>query len=372
MIAKSYEMKAYGVKTGTPIWEAIKLCPEGIYIKRDFRWYEVISRQMLSLLKEVSPLVEYYSIDEMFFDARELTRIYGEPIEHALFSLQEQIREQIGIPVSIGAAPTKTLAKLGSDAAKPYGCKVVSVEDRLFLKSQAVEELCGIGSRSAAKLHQAGIHTCEDYTNADRLQIRKMLTIKGEALWYELQGEPVQKLLPERPNRKAISRGGSIGKKTCDPEVVTAWLVRNTERLVEALRENQMNTESLTLSLEFSGVTGWSRTTKLPEPTSSFELLVNTAKRLLAQAPQVHITSHMHLIAEKLTPKKLVQKMLWNQSSAVTVSRENSEIEQLKQEINHKVGRFAVRSGETLALQGIYEDTANDYDICDVDGKLCF
>ncbi|MFK7779112.1 MAG: DNA polymerase V subunit UmuC, partial [Gimesia sp.] len=72
VIAKSYELKSYGVKTGHPIWEAKKLCPHAVFVKRDFHWYEVISRRMLGLLKTVSPQVEYYSIDEMFFDATEL------------------------------------------------------------------------------------------------------------------------------------------------------------------------------------------------------------------------------------------------------------------------------------------------------------
>ena len=69
VIAKSYEMKAVGVKTGEPIWEALVKCPEGIYIKRDFRWYEVLSRRMLDVVRELSPRVEYYSIDEFFFQA---------------------------------------------------------------------------------------------------------------------------------------------------------------------------------------------------------------------------------------------------------------------------------------------------------------
>src|SRR5437016_9870300 len=76
VIAKSYEMKALGVKTGMPIWESVKCCPEGIYVKRDFRWYEVISRQLLHLLQTVSPTVEYYSIDEMFFRAEQLAQVF--------------------------------------------------------------------------------------------------------------------------------------------------------------------------------------------------------------------------------------------------------------------------------------------------------
>ena len=115
VIAKSYEMKAKGVGTGEPIWEAVKKCPEGLYVKRDFRWYEVVSKEMLSFVREESPAVEYYSIDEFFF-----TVDAADPQRFAQ-SIRDRIRERIGVPVTIGVARTRTLAKLVSDLAKPFG-----------------------------------------------------------------------------------------------------------------------------------------------------------------------------------------------------------------------------------------------------------
>src|SRR4051794_32011672 len=90
VIAKSYEMKAAGVKTGTPIWDAKALCPDGVYVKRDFYWYEVLSRKMLGIVGTFSPRVEYYSIDEFFFRA--------EP--HAATAIRDHIRESAGLPVT--------------------------------------------------------------------------------------------------------------------------------------------------------------------------------------------------------------------------------------------------------------------------------
>src|SRR5207237_3889857 len=114
VIAKSYEMKAAGVTTGEPIWEAVVKCPDGLFIKRDFRWYEVISRQMLNIVKEYSPLVEYYSVDEFFMT------VDSDPHAFAL-SIQRAILERVRVPVTIGVARTKVLAKLVSDLAKPFG-----------------------------------------------------------------------------------------------------------------------------------------------------------------------------------------------------------------------------------------------------------
>lgn len=102
VIAKSYELKACGVKTGQPIWEVVPLCLEAIFVKRDFRWYEVLSKQMLGILQSVSPAVEYYSIDEMFFDARELPAVFRVPLAEAATALQQRVLSAVGIPVSIG------------------------------------------------------------------------------------------------------------------------------------------------------------------------------------------------------------------------------------------------------------------------------
>jgi nucleotidyltransferase/DNA polymerase involved in DNA repair len=345
VIAKSYEMKARGVKTGVPIWDAVKLCPEGIYVKRDFRWYEVISRQLLHILKSVSPTVEYYSIDEMFFDARGV-----DPQ-----ALQRCILDQVGVPVSMGVSRTKTLAKLISDTAKPFGCRVVREPD---LTQFAVDELTGIGERSRVKLAAHGIKTCQDLAQADRHLIRRLLTIKGEAIWWELHGEPVQPIVTKRPAHKCISRGGSIGAATDDRQVVIGWIVRNVERLVEELHHYRVVTGRLVLIIEAKTGDIFSSATPLT-PSASFKMLVSAAKLLFERMPAV-VVAAMHLLAEQLSRE--IQLTLFD--------TEPDEIE-IKEKINSKLGRFAVRSGETLFLD-VYGDTSNDFDICDVRGKMCF
>ena len=98
VIAKSYEMKAAGVKTGEPIWEALVKCPEGIYVKRDFRWYEVLSRRMLDMARELSPRVEYYSIDEFFFQA---VVGRGQTLQELALAIRDRIWDRIGVPVTV-------------------------------------------------------------------------------------------------------------------------------------------------------------------------------------------------------------------------------------------------------------------------------
>jgi nucleotidyltransferase/DNA polymerase involved in DNA repair len=146
VIAKSYEMKACGVKTGEPIWDAREKCPEGVYVKRDFRWYEVLSRQMLHAVREESPAVEYYSIDEFFFDAEPAP---GSSPQRLAEALRDHITEAAGVPVTVGVARSKALAKLVSDTAKPFGALALTDPDaeRALLGCLDVTEIIGIASR---------------------------------------------------------------------------------------------------------------------------------------------------------------------------------------------------------------------------------
>ena len=259
IIAKSYEMKAAGVSTGMPIWEARPICPNGVYLKRDFEWYELLSRKMLAIVQSLSPRVEFYSIDEFFFSAV----VDAQQVQQALI-------RGVGVPVSVGIAPTKTLAKLISDSVKPMGSGVIANDaDRQgLLHGKPVTEITGIARRSAERLAKHGITTCEQYANADRAFIRWLLTKRGEDLWWELNGTPVQPIMQTRPEHKFVSRGGSIGAASDDPARIQAFVVRNAERLVEALDHYRIVCDSITLSLLF---------TNCPERAARVSMLGSTA-----------------------------------------------------------------------------------------------
>lgn len=359
IIAKSYEMKAAGVVTGVPIWEAVPLCPNAVYVKRDFRWYEVLSRKMLAIVQAASPLVEFYSIDEQFFVVRESTLA-------AARTLQNEILRRVGIPVSIGIAPTKTLAKLISDSSKPFGCGVVldDYDRRRLLHNRPVEDITGIAQRSAKKLAAHGIRTCDQFAAADRAFIRWLLTKTGEDLWWELNGSPVIPLPVTQPHRKFISRGGSLGAASRDPERIKAFVVRNVERLVEALDYYKIGCDHLILSLLFADAPERSLRGSLLGSRADFDALSEAALHLLPHTwqPPTAYVHYMHVIAGGLCPRTRRQKSLFEQPC----------LEDIKRTINNSVGRFALRSGATLPLVNVYGDAANSYDICDIYGKSCF
>jgi nucleotidyltransferase/DNA polymerase involved in DNA repair len=190
VIAKSYEMKKAGVKTGEPIWEALPKCPQAVFIKRDFRWYEVLSRALLAVVREFSPRVEYYSIDECVFEAIPAP---GQSLQALAEALRAAIFQRVGVPVTVGIGRTRTVAKLIADTAKPFGALALTDPDgeRALLARLPVTEISGIAARRAARLAPYGITTCLDLAQAKRLLVRYLLTRAGEALWYELNGDPV-------------------------------------------------------------------------------------------------------------------------------------------------------------------------------------
>ena len=360
VIAKSYEMKAYGVSTGMPIWEAVPICPNGIYIKRDFTWYETLSRRMLAVVKEASPLVEYYSVDEMFFAVERPANIAE--------NLQASIVKRVGVPVSVGIARTKLLAKLASDHYKPSGCMVVDNEaaERRLLENLPVTEITGIANRSAKKLADYGIRTCDQFVAADRRLIRRLLTKRGEDIWWELRGESVLAVSPQRPRHKFIARGGSLGRATSDDARLRAFVVRNTERLIEALNFYKLGCDQLILDLSFRPTGGAVLRDNLMSTSWCFEELGLSAIRLLDRCWRGQPVHYMHVIAGRLRDRRHAQRSLFDDDTA------SGAVDKLKHDINDAMGRFAIRSAATLPLVDVYSDPANDFDICDIYGKSCF
>ena len=365
VIAKSYEMKHAGVKTGMPVWDAIRLCPQGVYVKRDFRWYEVLSRQMLEVVRAFSPRVEYYSIDEFFFEVPS-----GVNLQETAERMRDAVLHKVGVPATVGIARTKTLAKLVSDTAKPFGALALLDTDaeRVLLERLPVTEVSGIAERRAARLAPHGITTCLDLALADRRLVRWLLTVTGEALWYELNGDPVLPFYTERPPHKILSRGGSLGGPTEQPERVYAWLVRNLERLVEELEFHVVKAGALSVYIMHKDGSDGCARMLLPSHTDRFDLLLEAARPALERAwrPERPAT-RMHVTASQLRRPGFVQLGLFD-----APPEQARAVAQLKREVNAELGRFTLRSGATLPLADVYRDEAQGYDICDVRGKICF
>jgi DNA polymerase V len=367
VIARSYSMKKCGVKVGEPIWEAKEKCPDGVFVKRDFRWYESLSRRILSELGAFSPQVEYFSIDEFFWRH---TPYRNEHPADAAVSIRDHILRSTGVPMTVAFGRTRTLAKLYADASKPFGAAAIldREAEREMLASLPVTEIAGIAGRRAARLAPHGIRTCLDLADANGLLVRKLLTVAGHDLWLELNGVPVQTIRTERTPHKNIARGGSLAGRVSDPATLYGWLVRNVERLIEELHYHVVRPRMLGVWLAYHDADPAGSTVNLCVPSDRFDVLLDAAKLALRRSWRPGRTAtHLHVVASRL-----VRPPAWHRSLFEPDNPRLDAISRLKQEANERFGRWTVRSGATLYANAFYDDPANEYDICDVRGKFCF
>src|SRR6476620_11824878 len=159
VLAASYEAKAFGVASGMPGRRARELCPQLIFVGGHFSEYQRLGDAAIGVLDDFTPLVERISIDEAFADVAGCTHLFGSPAEIAK-TIRKRVREELGLPISIGVARTKHLAKIASQVAKPDGLKVVEPESELkFLHDLPVALTWGVGPATQARLAEKGVHT---------------------------------------------------------------------------------------------------------------------------------------------------------------------------------------------------------------------
>jgi DNA polymerase V len=365
VIARNYPMKKFGVKVGEPIWEAKVKCPDGVYVKRDFRWYETLSRRMLAEVGLFSPTVEYYSIDEFFWRGEASCE------NNAAEKVRDHIQKAVGVPMTVAYARTRTLAKLFADTAKPFGAVVITDRDREreLLAKTPVTEIAGIARRKAARLEPHGIRTCLDLANASGLLVRKLLTVTGHDLWLELNGVQATPIRPTRSPHKMIARGGSLAGRVHDPFTIYGWLVRNVERLIEELHYHEVRPKALTVYVNYHDADSAGRTVYLNVPSDRFDELLEAAKLGLRWSWREGKTAtHMHVVASGLTRRGAWQRRLFDDLGEDRAQR----LAQVKREINESLGRWKLRSGATLFANAWYEDPANEHEVCDIRGKFCF
>ncbi|MFT3881018.1 MAG: nucleotidyltransferase [Gemmatales bacterium] len=284
VVARSLELKKFGVKTGEPLPDAIQKCPHAIFVKRDFAWYNTLSDRFHAFMRTLSPECEEYSVDECFFimPSQENELTFADKVRTA-------VKKNLGLPVTVGLGRSKTLAKLISDTAKPFGAKAVSTEacEHKLLADMPIEEVSGIAGRRLKRLAPYGIKTCLDYINTDCRFIRQLLTVEGLKLWHELRGDPVIPLHTKRKRYQILTRGGSVGVATSNRDRAWAFTVKNLERLIEELERHQLKTGHVEFFLQHRGydyqmVNRAREPTLNPPPTASISLLMYFKDCLIA------------------------------------------------------------------------------------------
>ncbi len=284
VLAASYEAKAYGVDTAMGGDRARRLCPQAIVVPPRMAAYTEASRGLYALFEDATPAVEGLSIDEAFLDVRGMERIAGTPLEIAT-RLRRAARERLGLPLTIGIARTKHLAKIASAVAKPDGLLLVRPGDELaFLHPLPIERIWGIGPATAARLHRVGIATAGELARIPEPELAAILGRAAarhlHALANNLDPRPVR----IRPRRRSIGSQHAFGLRRASPGEIDVDLVAIVDRVTRRLRAARRVGRTIVLRLRFGDYTRATRSATLPHPTGQTRVILATARALLAAA----------------------------------------------------------------------------------------
>ena len=219
VISRSREAKKMGVRMGEPYFMCKKEHPKAIYITADHEYYSFVSHQVMTILKDFSPLVQIYSVDEAFVDLTGLTKLYKRNYKKLAIYLRQRVLEEADIPVSIGVSSTKTLAKLASDKSKYITEGVYLIGKRKIereLNDTRIEEIWGIGRRLSVGLKKHGIITALELVRKDDKWLDKEIGIHGIEMKHELLGEMVSKVTNAEKLPKSIQNTKAFGIFTSD------------------------------------------------------------------------------------------------------------------------------------------------------------
>ncbi len=284
VLAASYEAKAHGVETAMGVARARRLCPDAVVVEPRMSAYSDASRAVYEVFEDTSPLVEGLSIDEAFLDVRGVRRLSGPPVEVAA-RLRREVRERVGLPITVGIARTKFLAKVASGVAKPDGLLVVPPDRELaFLHPLPVERLWGVGRVTAGKLHERGIRTVGEVA---RLAEPALVGLLGRASGRHLHALAHNRdPRPVRPNRRRGSVGAqrALGRRPKTPADIDAALIGLVDRVTRRMRAAGRVGRTVVLRLRFDDFSRATRSYTLRYPTSSTQEILATARALLATA----------------------------------------------------------------------------------------
>ena len=284
VLAASYEAKAHGVRTAMSVGRARRLCPRAIVVEPRMSAYAEASKAVYEVFDDTSPVVEGMSIDEAFLDVRGVRRLSGSPTEVAA-RLRREVRERVGLPITVGIARTKFLAKVASGVAKPDGLLLVPPDGELsFLHPLPVERLWGVGPKTATRLHELGVGTVGQVARFGEAELVALLGRGSGRHLYALAHNRDPRPVQARRRRGSIGSQRALGRSPTAFAEIDASLVALVDRVTRRMRTAGRVGRTVVLRLRFDDFSRATRSHTLPYPTASTQAILATARGLLATA----------------------------------------------------------------------------------------
>ncbi len=301
VLAASYEAKAYGVRTAMGGRQARRLCPHAVVVPPRMAAYSEASKSVFAVFEDTTPLVEGISIDEAFLDVRGLERLAGSPSEIAE-RLRGKVFDEVGLPITVGIARTKFLAKVASAVAKPNGLLSVPPDGELdFLHPLPVERLWGVGRVTAAKLHGRGIRTVGQVAALEEdLLVHLLGTASGRHL-HALAHNRDPRVVRTGQRRRSIGSQRALGRRPKSWDEIDSSIIAIVDRTSRRLRTGRRLCRTVVLRLRFDDFTRATRSLTMPRLTDQSATILDASRRLLANARRLIEERGITLVGISLT-----------------------------------------------------------------------
>jgi nucleotidyltransferase/DNA polymerase involved in DNA repair len=352
VISRSKEAKKMGVRMGEPMFMAKKEHPKGIYLVANHELYSGISKQVMAMLRDFSPVVEVYSIDEAFVDLTGLSKLYKLNYTDLASHIRSEIKEQLDIDVSIGLSSSKTLAKLASDKAKNESCGVYVIHPSRAvdeLRKTSIEEIWGIGRNLTKLFHASGIINAYELVSQSDIWLNKKVGIRGVEMRHELLGETVSPVTNDVKLPKSIQNTCALGVFTSDINIIKNSLNYHIHRGCAKLRRLKAKSAVICIMLRTKDFKIYFEKKVLAKPTCYEWEVSNIVFSLLEKiySPSV-IYRSSGVIFENIKYDAGEQLFLFSDE---VDDNKNKKLAQCIDKLESKFGKDIVRTGFTDSLR---------------------
>ncbi|NQU38594.1 MAG: DNA polymerase IV [Lentisphaerae bacterium] len=346
----SYEAKARGVKRGVSLHDARRLCPGLIVLPSDYESYSLYSKRMFSVMRQFTPCVEEYSVDEAFLDITGMRRLYHCSYEEIARKIQQEIHKELGFTVSVGLSLSKALGKLCSKFRKPRGFTAVPGRYiHILLQRTALEQVWGFGPSTVNLLTKYGLRTAYDFTMRPQLWAANLLKKPGREIWSELRGESVWPVeTEEKTTYGSIMKSKTFTPPSTDKEFIFAKLVKNVESAFMKARRYHLRPRMLGVILRRQDFRHDGLEAKLSRATSSTLEVMPLIRTMFEQVfyPQREYRSTMIFMGGLEDDHSDQFDLFEDRLKIDAFARVTGAID----DINHRYGKHAVRSATSLFL----------------------
>lgn len=341
IITCSYEARAYGIKTGMRLKEALIKCPTLIQCPARPERYAAISSSIMYALQDITPDIEVFSVDEAFLDVTHCQKLLGSPKEIAE-RVKKTVFDASGLLCSVGISGDKTTAKYAAKQHKPNGLTIIPPwQAKDYLKNVPVTDLCGIAKGIGNFLAQRNIHVCGDMVNLPIGELARRFGNPGRRIWYMCQGADPDKVNTEIAEPKSIGHGKVIPPNTIDKDIILTYLLHMSEKVAARLRRHNLKAQHFSINLRNS--TEWiGEKVKSMFPTQDGHLIYKLSKQVLSK---YWLGEGLHQVQVTATDPQPIdgQLELFNESTT-QLQKSNAVVDN----INEKYGEFCLAPARLL------------------------